>query len=147
MAPDVEQQHVDLDGLLCALVLVPEAFARNRFFSLYEAGDAKKVRQRAARVRGIVRQLLGLERPKAELVGEQILEDGQLLLRYRIPDLAFERAAALTPLEAAALRYALNLGGEGPLSASDRALVHEALRQLAQDLDLPPGALEPEPPA
>ena len=146
MALDVEQRNVDLDGLLCALVLVPEAFARNRFFSLYESGDAKKVRQRAARVRGIVRQLLGLERPKAELVGEQILEDGQLLLRYRIPDLSFERAAALTPLEAATLRYALSLGGEGTLGASDRTLVHSALRQLAQDLDLPPGSLEPEPP-
>ena len=146
MSPEVEPQNVDLDGLLCALVLVPEAFARNRFFSLYETGDAKKVRQRAGRVRGIARQLLGLERPKAELVGEQVQEDGQLLLRYRIPDLAFERAAALTPLEAASLRYALHLGGEGSISPGDRALVHQALKRLAQDLDLPPGALEPAAP-
>ena len=141
-----KQSNVDLEGLLCALVLVPQTFTRNRFFELYESGDAKEVRRRAARVRGIVRQLLGLGRPKAELVGEQILEDGQLLLRYRIPDLSFERAAALTQLEAASLRYALHRGGEGPLSPADRSLVHKALRRLARDLDLPPEALQPESP-
>jgi hypothetical protein len=137
---------IDLDGLLCALVLVPRAFSRNRFYSLYDSADTKRVRRRATRVRGVVRQLLGLGRPKAEVVGEQILEDGQLLLRYRIPDLAFERATALTPLEAASLRYALHRAGEGKLSRADRALVHQALERLGRDLDLPPDSLRPVPP-
>src|SRR6202000_450161 len=44
---------VDLDALLCALTLVPTAFARNRFFNLFENPAALKVRRRASRVRGI----------------------------------------------------------------------------------------------
>jgi hypothetical protein len=112
-------RHVDPDGLLCALVLVPQAFARNRFFDLYETSQSKAVRRRAARVRSIVRQLLGLGRPRAEVVGEQVLDDGQVLLRYRVSELAFERASALTSLEAAALRYSIHRAGEGPLSEAD----------------------------
>jgi hypothetical protein len=139
-------RSVDLDGLFCALVLVPETFSRNRFFDLYETAAAKNVRKRASRVRGIVRQLLGLERPKAEVVGEQIQDDGQVLLRYRIPEMAFERASALTPLEAAVLRYALNRGGEGAISDADETLVREALRRLGKDLNLPPEMLEPQRP-
>ena len=46
---------VDLDALLCALTLVPTAFARNRFFKLFENPAALKVRRRASRVRGIIR--------------------------------------------------------------------------------------------
>jgi len=128
---------VDPDGLLCALVLVPETFARNRFFDLFESPAAQDVRRHASRVRSIAQQLLGQARPRAELMGEQILEDGQLLLRYRIEDLGFERACALSQLEAAALRYALHRGGQGNLSSADRDLVHQALRRLGQALPLP----------
>jgi hypothetical protein len=136
-------RSVDLEGLFCALVLVPETFSRNRFYDLYETEGAKSVRRRASRVRGMVRQLLGLQPPKAEVVGEQVQDDGQVLLRYRIPEMAFERASALTPLEAATLRFALTRGGEGTVTESDENLVREALRRLGRDLDLPPEAFEP----
>jgi hypothetical protein len=139
-------RSVDLEGLFCALVLVPETFSRNRFFELYETTAAKNVRKRAARVRGILRQLLGLERPKAEVVGEQIQDDGQVLLRYRIPEMAFERASALTPLEAAVLRYALSRAGEGTVSEAEETLVRAALARLGKELDLPPEMLEPQRP-
>jgi len=39
---------VDLDALLCALTLVPTAFARNRFFKLFENPAALKVRRRVS---------------------------------------------------------------------------------------------------
>lgn len=123
----------DLDGLLCALILVPQSYSRNRFFRLFEDQEARRARRRASRVRGVIRQLAG---GKAELLGEQILDDGQVLLRYRIRDLAFERTTALSQLEAAALRCALHRAGAGELSESDRQLVESALKRLGADLPL-----------
>ena len=64
----VAPASVDLDALLCALTLVPTAFARNRFFKLFENPAALKVRRRASRVRGIIRQLCGTGRVKAEVI-------------------------------------------------------------------------------
>lgn len=126
--------EVDLDALLCALVLAPATFSRNRFFGLFEDSAARRVRRRAARVRGVIRQLLGHGRPKAELVGERVLDDGQLFLRYRIEQLAFERTVALSPLEAATLRYALHRAGVGELSHEDRQRVVDSLQHLGQDI-------------
>lgn len=131
--------HVDLEGLLCALVLVPEAFSRNRFFGLYESPDARRVRRRAARVRSMVRQLSGRANASAEIVGEQVLADGQVILRYRVDDLRLERTAALTALEAAALRYGLHQAQASPLASTDRRLVEEALGRLGPGLSLPRG--------
>jgi len=137
MATPPPPQNVDHDGLLCALVLVPDAFARNRFFSLFEDPETKVVRRRAARVRGVLRQLLGMDRPKGEIVGEQVLDDGQVLLIYRVPQLSYERSTALSQLEAAVLRYALHRAGTGELNPSDRDRVRGALRRLGRDIDLP----------
>ena len=55
--------EVDLDALLAALILAPRTFSRNRFFTLFQNPEAAKIRRRAARVRGILRQLTGT--PKA----------------------------------------------------------------------------------
>jgi hypothetical protein len=127
---------VDLDALLCALVLAPRTFARNRFFALHENPAVRRVRRRASRVRGIIRQLVGNGKAKGEVVGEQILEDGQVLLRYRVEDLAFARTTALSALEAAALRYALHRAGAGPLEDEDRHKVEEALARLGRDIEI-----------
>jgi hypothetical protein len=121
---------VDLDALFCALVLVPEAFSRNRFFGVFEDPAARRVRRRAARVRGLIRQLLGHRRHRAELVGEQVLDDGQVLVSLRIPDLSFERTTALSEIEASVLRYALHRAGHGSLDGADRARVEAALTRL-----------------
>ena len=137
--------NVDLDALLCALTLVPTAFARNRFFSLFEDPAALKVRRRASRVRGIIRQLCGTGRVKAEIIGEQVLDDGQVLLRYRVEELGFSRTAALSQLEAATLRYALFRAGMGTVEAEDRELVESALERLSRNLDLPSGFLGASP--
>ena len=66
--------ELDDDALLCALVLAPPAFSRNRFFSLFESPERRKLRRRASRVRGIIRQMVEPERGRAELVGERVLE-------------------------------------------------------------------------
>lgn len=134
---------VDLDALLCALTLVPTAFARNRFFKLFENPAALKVRRRASRVRGIIRQLSGAGRVKAEITGEQVLDDGQVLLRYRVEELGFSRTAALTRLEAATLRFALFRSGKSDIGQADRELVERALERLSQSLELPDGLFGP----
>ena len=128
------RSSMDHDALLCALVLAPQTFSRNRFFALFQDPSLRRIRRRAARVRGILNQLLGVGRNKAELIGEQVLEDGQVLIRFRVVDLAYERTAALSALESAALRYALHRAGAGPLEPADRELVLRALEKLGRDV-------------
>jgi hypothetical protein len=127
----------DHDALLCALVLAPDTFARNRFFELFEQPDVRRLRRRASRVRGILRQLTS----GAEVTGELELADGRRLLRYRVVELGLSRTAALSPLEAAALRFSLARSRHTPVDPGDRAIVETALARLAertgQSLTLP----------
>jgi len=134
---------VDLDALLCALILAPNTFSRNRFFQLFEQPKARRVRRRAARVRGIIRQLAGEGTSKGVIVGEQVMADGQVLLRYHVEDLDLTRSTALTELEAAALRYALWRAGEGKLDRADRQKVETAFARLSKSLDLGKDSLVP----
>jgi hypothetical protein len=117
----------DHDALLCALVLAPDAFSRNRFFELFEQPDVRRLRRRAARVRGILRQLTS----GAEVTGELELADGRRLLRYRVAELGLSRTAALSPLEAAALRFSLARSRRSPVDPGDRAIVEMALARLS----------------
>jgi hypothetical protein len=126
---------VDTDALLCALVLAPRAFSRNRFFELFERPDKRRVRRRATRVRGILRQLLA----GAEITGEVELDDGRHLLRYRVPSLNLSRSAALSRLEFATLRFALDRSKKREPDAGVRALVEDALARLGAASGMPPG--------
>jgi hypothetical protein len=126
--------EVDLDALLAALILAPRTFSRNRFFWLFEKPEVMRVRRRAARIRGILRQLTGTPKPVAEIVGERVLSDGQVHLRYRVEDLGYTRTAALSSLEAATLRYAMHRSGQASLSAEEKRAVEEALTRLNQTL-------------
>lgn len=125
---------VDLDALLAALILAPRTFSRNRFYWLFEKPEAMRIRRRAARVRGILRQLTGTPKPAAEIVGERVLSDGQVHLRYRVEDLGYTRTAALSALEAATLRYAMHRSGQASLSHEERATVEGALARLHESL-------------
>ena len=118
----------DHDALLCALVLAPNAFSRNRFFELFEQPELKRLRRRATRVRGILRQLS----TGAEVTGELELADGRRLLRYHVAELGLSRTAALSPLEAAALRFSLARARRAPVDPGDRAIVETALARLAE---------------
>jgi len=126
---------IDLDALLCVLILAPRTLPRNRYFFLYEDQRIRRVKRRAARVRGIIRQL-SVKGPKgAEITGEAVLEDGRCVIRYRLPALRASRATALSALEAAALHYALHRAGKGELEPKDRRLVERALSALGVGLD------------
>jgi hypothetical protein len=123
----------DHDALLCALVLAPDAFSRNRFFELYDQPAVRRLRRRATRVRGILRQLAS----GAEVTGELELADGRRLLRYRIAELGLSRTAALSPLEAAALRFSLARSRRSPVEPGDRAIVETALARLSERTGAP----------
>ncbi|HYP89875.1 MAG TPA: hypothetical protein VEQ59_17020 [Polyangiaceae bacterium] len=139
--------EVDLDALLAALILAPRTFSRNRFFWLFEKPEAARIRRRAARVRGMLRQLTGTPHPVAEIVGERVLADGQVHLRYRVEGLGYTRTAALSALEAATLRYAMHRSGQASLSAEERRCVEEALARLNQTLGVGNELLSAAPPS
>src|SRR5690606_29794367 len=111
LAQPPQSQLPDLDGLLCALVLVPNSFSRNRFFSLFSHPEAHGVRRRASRLSSIVRHLAGHAEPEAVVVEERPLCEERWLLRYRVPEVGMDRTAILGPLEEAVLRYALFRAG------------------------------------
>lgn len=133
---EIPSAEIDDDGLFSALVLAPQAFSRNRFFRLFEPPARRRLRRRAARVRGIIRHLTSPPPRRGEIVGEQVLTDGRVLLRYRVEELGFSRTAALSPLEAAVLRYALHRAGAGELGGEDRQRVETAVLSLTRELGL-----------
>jgi hypothetical protein len=124
---------VNPDGLLCALVLAPDTFARNRFFGLYEDPVLRRTRRRAYHVRGILRQLLGQGKEKALLIGRFDLDDERVLLRYRVENVKLVRTTALSALESAVLSFALHRAGQGDLDPEDRARVERALESLGSE--------------
>lgn len=128
--------EVDDAALFAALVLVPATFSRNRFFGLFEDPERRRLRRRAARVRGIVRQLVSPERGRAEIVGERVMEDGRVLLRYTVDEMGYSRTASLSKLEASVLRYALARAGLAPLPEDDKKVVEHSLARLGKGLGL-----------
>lgn len=125
---------VNPEGLLCALVLAPDTFARNRFFGLYEDPVLRRTRRRAYHVRGILRQLLGQGKEKALLIGRFDLDDDRVLLRYRVENVKLVRTTALSALESAVLSFALHRAGQGDLDPEDRARVERALESLGSSV-------------
>jgi len=119
--------------------LAPRLYSRNRFFDLYRDNDASMVRARAATLRGIIRQLVGHtdhqgKMHRGKIVGEQVLWDDQVLIRYELPELDFVRTVSLSPLEAALVRYAMfRAGATGPDPEATRR-IEEALAEMASHL-------------
>ncbi len=130
--------RVDPDGLLCALVLAPGTFARNRFFGLYEDPLFRRTRRRAYHVRGVLRQLLGQGKDRALLIGRLELDDERVLIRYRVDSLKLERTTALSALESSVLSYAMHRAGRGELLDEDRQRVEQALSSLGTDTPVSP---------
>jgi hypothetical protein len=52
------------------------------------------------------------------------------MLRFRVPSLGLSRTAALSPLEAATLRFALARAKHQEPESTDRAMVEAALERL-----------------
>lgn len=110
---------------------------------MFEQPTLRKVRRRAGLLRGIVRQLSASPERRAEIVGEQVLKDGRVLLRYVIPGLNFARTSALSSLEAAIVRYLIARVHNVACDQDDFARIEQALAGLAQGLPRPP--LEKQP--
>ncbi len=137
---------VDASALLCALVLAPATFARNRFFSFFTESSARRIRARAALLRTVVRQL-AQDNPRAELAELEPTADQTFVLRYRIRRLRLQRTSVLERLELSLVRFAVSRRtrpGAEPLppalqvTADDRALVYGAIAKLGEKLVLPP---------
>jgi len=124
-----------VDALLCALVLAPNTFARNQFFQLFEQPALKRTRKRARRTRGLIRQLLGRGRERAEIVAEHVLDD-RVLLRFEVPSLKYQRTTSLPLLEAALIHFALHQARGDELSDDDRQRVERALTELGKGFDV-----------
>ena len=115
------------------MVLVPQTYARNRFFKLFDDPEYAHLRKRAKTVRGLIRELLGSGARKAEVVGTQILED-QVLMRIQVVGLNYERTTALSVLEAALVNFAVNRARAIPTPPEEEALVLTSLEQLGRGL-------------
>ncbi len=128
----------DPDALLAALVLAPELYARNRFFELFQKDLCRRVRRRASVVRGVIRQLIGVEHRGAEVKGEQVQRSGRVLLCYVVPSLGYTRTVALTELEDALVRFAVARATQKPVPEAARGRIEESLRKLYPGLPEPP---------
>jgi hypothetical protein len=136
---------VDREALLCALVLAPFTFARNRFFALFTEPSARRTRSRAAQLRTIVRHFAAQQQLRAEVRDLTVRDEGGVVLRYGVSQLALQRTAVLEPLEIAVIRFALSRRPRAPsdeihdamrLTDEDRSLVESALAKLGRRLGL-----------
>jgi len=141
----ISSGQLSVDGLLCALVIAPQVYARNRFFELFEQPLLRRTRRRAALLRGIVRQLATPHGMRGEIIGQQVLADGRVLLRYVVPGLNFTRTTALTSLEAAIVRYLIARARNQPCDTDDYERIEQALAGLAAGLPRPMLERDPGP--
>lgn len=133
---------IDLDGLLCALVLVPSTYSRNRNFGLYQDPPTRAVLRRSRLIRALVRELL---RPEEKTIATEAREGG-VTLTVEIPALQFRRRALLSPLEHDLIEYLL-ARSIGKRAEEPARRVEHALARLAMPLrtEPPPDSLGASP--
>ncbi len=117
---------IDCDALLCALVLAPSTYSRNRFFQLYQDAEVRKVRRRASIVRSLVRQFV---KTAVEPVIAPV-DDGEVEVVLAAPGLGFARRTILSGLELSLFRYMLARALGRPADG-ERVRVEAALAGLA----------------
>lgn len=135
-SPSGQSSEPHPDALLVALILAPHTFSRNKFFSLFEKGERRRIRRRAQAVRSIISDLSEpwplpdrSQQAKAVIVVQEISSEG-LYLVYRVEEFNYERTARLDSLEAATLKYALSRIGLMDCAPNDRARIEAALSEL-----------------
>ena len=126
----------DREALVVGMTLVPGLLSRNRSFALFEDPEVRRARGRSALLRGIVRQLAGVQ-GKVEAL-DVVRGAGARELRYRIPGLRMQRRAVLSEVEYACVAYLLGRAGVTGIQASDedRGCIDGALHRLAGGLEL-----------
>jgi hypothetical protein len=120
--------ELDPDALLCALVLTPTAWSRNRFFNLFQQPALQHARRRASILRGLLRQLR--KYPDALLDFDE-LGEGAVNLRLEVPSLGYKRSSVLSAMERALVEYAVAHGAGRPTPVEARAKVEAALAKMA----------------
>jgi hypothetical protein len=121
--------HVDDEGLLAALVMVPGAYARNRFYSLFRIPRYRRVRRRAAQLRGLVRHLAGRDATTV-IDGRERHEDGSETIRYHVDELSLTATVMLDAFESALVDVALATMQSVPRPVDAARLVDAALAKL-----------------
>jgi hypothetical protein len=121
-------ERVDLDGLLCALVLTPATYSRNRFFELYRDPEVVSVRRRASRLRSLLRQMSSA--PDARWTIEP-RSDGDFELTLEVVSLGYRRLIRLSALERHLVLYVIGRA-RGGVAAESRTAIEEALARLAR---------------
>lgn len=124
------------DGLLCALVIAPSAFPRNRLTDLFSRPEAMQTRRRAAQLRSLVRQLAGNGPVVIELLEVSLPPAGEqapTVVRYQIPRLRAERTAWLEPLELAVVRVAIGRVMAGGPERREALAVDPRIAPTAED--------------
>jgi len=96
---------LDEEGLLCALVLAPSTYSRNRFFGLFQNPNMGRVRRRAKLVRSLVRQMSREDKTHSVKITEQGVQ-----IELSIPSLGYRRHALLSPVEHDLVVYLLSRG-------------------------------------
>jgi len=126
--------HVDREALTVAMALVPGMYARNKLFALHREPEVRRAKARAAMIRGVVRQLAGAH---GEIEGLAVVRHGEVIvLRYRVPQVHFERRVELSEIERACVVFlASRAGVRGlPETHEDRAYIDGALKRLGAEI-------------
>ena len=127
---------LDTAALVTAMAVAPGVYARNRMFAFFKDPAVRRARDRAALLRGMVRQLAGSHGDAVVVAFER--SAGRCKLRYRVPAIRLERVVDLDAQEAACLSYLVSrsgscvLAGSESEAAADRAAVEAALRRLSE---------------
>lgn len=142
VAPPPMQLELDEDGLLCALVLVPSTYSRNRWFALYQDPKMRAIRGRARMIRSLVRQLA-----RAGSIGRATRTAAGLELEIEVPALSLRRRATLSAAEEAVFAYCLSRTAPGAhpelTNSFDHAAITARVEQALLGLGGPfPGGLQ-----
>lgn len=137
----MSRRALDAEALAVALVLDPATYSRNRFFELYDDPAMRRVRRRAALLRGLVKQLATALHGAGDLCVASRAKDTMEELSFQIASLGLSRRTILDPTEGALLRFSLDRSMGSPrrdaippelsLRDDDRERIHRALGRLA----------------
>lgn len=137
MISDERPPPVDVDAILVAMTLVPRSFSRNKMFALFAHDAVKRVRARAAALRGVVRHVVKYSTgtSKVDVAITQVrAEEPRFEIAYAIPSVGLRRRMDLSTLELSCVRFLLDragLPGHVPADA-DRAALEATLLRLSE---------------